>query len=115
MQRIKAAFHVFGVSAVLLTGACGAPEAYIYKAGEFNREAAGFGKDVENIDYITVCYNKLGTKPEIIAKIARAECERFNKKSKFIRQSYEKCPLVTPVAAIYKCLGGEPEGKDFKK
>jgi len=114
MQRIKAAYLFFGVSVGLLLGACGGPDAYIYDALEFNREDANFAKDKENIETVTICYNKIGTKPEIIAKMAKAECGRFNKKEKFIRQSFKVCPLFAPVAAIYDCIGDVTETNYFQ-
>jgi len=96
---------------VILTGlvlsACGAPPAYIHNADEFNRRAATFAKAPENIDSVTVCYNKFGTRPEIIAKMAQAECGKFNKEAEFSHQSFQICPLVTPVAAVYDCVGKE--------
>ena len=98
--------RLFGVLAVLLTAACGGADAYIYNAGEFNRGSPTFGKEPRDINTLTICYNKHGTKPKIIASMASAECAKFNKRAEFDRQSLIICPLFTPVAAIYNCRGG---------
>ncbi len=96
----------FLLSIALLASACAGPDAYLHIDGEFNRESPTFAKKPENIDSVTICYNKSGTKPEIIVNMARAECARFNKKAEFRRQTLNVCPLVTPVGAIYDCVGG---------
>lgn len=83
------------------------PDAYVYNASEFNRASPTFAKDPKEIDSVTICYNKYGTKPAIIANMALEECARFNKKAEFVRQSLSVCPLFTPVAAIYDCVGGK--------
>ena len=106
MGKFKPILASWGVLAVLLVTACGSPEAYIYKAGEFNRQAKDFGKEPEKIDSVTICYNKFRTKPEIIANMASTECAKFNKKAEFKSQTLNTCPLFTPVAAVYSCTGG---------
>ena len=90
----------------MLASACTGPDAYVYIDGEFNRESPTFAKKPENIDSVTICYNKSGTKPVIIVNMARTECARFNKKAEFRRQTLNICPLVTPVGAVYDCVGG---------
>ncbi len=97
----------FCLSAMLLVSACAnepGEGAYVHHPGEFNRASPNFAKEPENIDSVTICYNKFGTKPENIAKIANEECAKFNKRAEFARQSLTVCPLFTPVAAIYNCL-----------
>lgn len=106
MGRSKPILAALGVLGVLLATACGSPEAYVYKAGEFNRQAKDFGKEPEKIDSVTICYNKFRTKPEIIANMASTECAKFNKKAAFQHQALNICPLFTPVAAVYNCTGG---------
>jgi len=96
-----------GLLLVLVLTACsGGPEesAYVHRPDEFNRTSPDFKKEPENIDSVTICYNKYGTKPEIVAKMAMDECAKFNKRAEFDRQSLSTCPLFTPVAAVYKCL-----------
>ena len=105
------------LSVAVLTAACSGPggqqysqanqNAYVYHADEFNRASPTFAREPEEIDSVTICYNKYGTKPVIIANMATEECKKFNKKAEFVRQSLSVCPLFTPVAAIYDCVGGK--------
>ena len=106
MRRLRPGFLVVALSAVLLTTGCAAPAPYVLDAGEFNRESPTFAKGPLNIDSVIICYNKNGTKPEIVANMASAECARFNKKAEFQVQSLEHCPLLTPIAAVYDCVRG---------
>jgi hypothetical protein len=105
MKRFRPAILVVVLAAISATAGCAGQAPYIYRLQEFNRGAADFGKAPANIDSVTICYNKIGTKPEIVANMASAECARYNKKAEFLRQSYEHCPLTTPVAAEYRCVG----------
>ena len=93
---------------LFLAGCSGSTDggAYILNAGEFNRNSPNFAKTPQDIDSVTICYNKYGTKPENVATMAKQECARFNKKAVFLRQSFNKCPLFTPVAAIFNCQNG---------
>ena len=107
MRRAAKKLVPFCLLAMLLVSACaGGPEqgAYVHQIDEFNRASPNFAKEPENIDSVTICYNKFGTKPEIVARMAKEECARFNKKAEFSRQSLTVCPLFTPAAAIYDCL-----------
>lgn len=81
--------------------------AYVYNESEFNRNSPNFNREPVKIDSVTICYNKYGTKPSIIANMAVEECAKFNKKAEFVRQSLSLCPLFTPVAAIYNCVGNK--------
>jgi len=115
MVKILRIFLV-SLSTALAAAACSAPgdnqngetnpDAYVYNASEFNRTSPNFAKDPTKIDSVTICYNKFGTKPAIVANMATAECQKFNKKAEFVSQSLSVCPLFTPVAAIYNCVDG---------
>jgi hypothetical protein len=94
------------LTALLLTVGCGASPPYVHRAGEFDRDLPTFAKEPLNIDSVVICYNKYGTKPEIVANMAGAECARFNKKAEFRSQSFDTCPLSTPIAATYACVRG---------
>jgi hypothetical protein len=103
---------VAAFTVLLLTSACAVPNEthkdedknpFVYYPSEFNR--ATFSKPAVIPDSITVCYNKYGTKPAAIAKMAVKECAKFNKTAEFDRQSMLVCPLFTPIAAIYICIG----------
>ena len=100
----------------MMTAACSAPygnqegktntNAYVYNADEFKRSSPTFAKEPTKIDSVTICYNKYGTKPAVVVSMATEECQKFNKKAEFVRQSLSVCPLFTPVAAIYDCIDG---------
>jgi len=115
MVQFPRTFLIPIVTAVLLA-ACSAPvpqqdgqmnvDVYVYKSGEFNRSSSTFAKDPTNITSVTICYNKSGTKPQIVANMAAKECAKFSKKAEFVSQSLSICPLFTPVAAIYNCIDG---------
>lgn len=97
--------------AAFLAASCAAPEAYVHKPAEFNREATDFGKDPENLAEVTICYNKFATKPEIITQLAVDACGKFGKEAVFREQTLNQCPLITPMAAVYNCQGREPGNK----
>jgi len=106
MQRLRREILVAALSAIVLTAGCAAPAPYVYRVAEFNRELPTFAKEPLNIDSVIICYNKFGTKPEIVANMASAECARFNKKAEFQQQSLDYCPLSAPTAAVYACVRG---------
>ena len=92
------------ISLLAVTTACAQP-AYIHHAGEFNRSLSGFGKDITDIDRVTVCYSSRSTTPAQVRALAGEECKKFNKTAQFLRQEYFICPLTAPVAASFSCLG----------
>ena len=92
-----------------MAAACAAPEAYVFKSGEFNRDSKTFGKEPDNLSSVTICYNKMGTRSEIISKMAVEECGKYGKKAIFFEQTLNLCPLFTPIAAVYDCRGDEPK------
>ncbi|MCH7936190.1 MAG: hypothetical protein IH994_03740 [Proteobacteria bacterium] len=102
---------IMSLGTVFLATACAAPEAYVNKPGEFNRASSTFGKEPETISLVTICYNKMGTKPEIISKLAVEECGKYGKEAIFLEHKLDLCPLFTPIAAVYDCQGDEPEEK----
>ena len=112
MPRVPYISSAVVFAALLLASACAGPnaadragdkDAYVFNPSEFNRNT--FDKPAVIPGSITICYNKSGTTPAAIAKIAIKECGRFNKTAEFDRQSLLVCPLFTPVAAIYNCAG----------
>ena len=102
-------------SAAFLAAACAAPEAYVFKSGEFNRDSKTFGKEPDNLSSVTICYNKMGTRSEIIFKMAVEECGKYGKKAIFFEQTLNLCPLFTPIAAVYDCEGDEPKEQKVSK
>jgi hypothetical protein len=90
------------ILSVFLATACESP-AYIYKEGEFNRNAADFNRDIKDRDELTICYNKSDTTSQDVLEMAKDECGRFGKSAKFINQDRETCPLSNPIAANFTC------------
>lgn len=89
---------------LVFLGGCSATEPYVYRAAEFNRAASGFGQPPTDIENVTICYNTRGARPPDILALAEAECVRFGKTAVFTGQDWRTCPLVTPVAASFRCL-----------
>ena len=108
MLGSRSILRIISLCAAFLAAACAAPEAYVYNPGEFNRASKTFGKEPANLSSVTICYNKMGTKPEIISKLAIEECGKYNKKAIFFEQKLDLCPLFTPIAAVYDCQGDKP-------
>jgi len=77
--------------------------AYVHDPIKFNRQAAGFGRPVKDINGVTICYNTLTSRAEQVVSLAEAECAKFNKVAKFSHQDVKICPMVAPVAAVYRC------------
>jgi hypothetical protein len=88
---------------VFLATACESP-AYIYKEGEFNRNALDFNKEPKDRDKLTICYNKSDTSPQDVLDMAKDECGKFGKSAKFINQDRLTCPLMNPIAANFTCV-----------
>ena len=101
--------RVFSLIAAFMAAACAAPEAYVFKSGEFNRDSKTFGKEPDNLKSVAICYNKMGTSSEIISKMAVEKCGKYGKKAIFFEQILNLCPLFTPIAAVYDCRGDEPK------
>ncbi|MBT3239251.1 MAG: hypothetical protein HOK06_08435 [Rhodospirillaceae bacterium] len=92
---------------VFITGglaACSTPPS-VYKKGEFNRADPDFGKEVTDITSVTICYSAYSSTPAEVAAMARDECGKVGKTAMFTGQSYDNCPLFTPVSANYQCVG----------
>ena len=99
MARLPALLVVLGP---LLAAACSPP--YVFKTDEFNREAPGFGRKVEDITEVAICYNKYSTTPKGIRDLAQAECAKYDKDASYSYQDYRECPLMTPRRAVFACV-----------
>ena len=106
---------IIGLGTAFLAAACAAPEAYVFNPDEFNRASPRFGKEPQDLSSVTICYNKMGTKPEIISKLAVEECRKYSKNAIFLEQKLDLCPLLTPIAAVYDCQGDEPEEQKISR
>ncbi len=92
----------------IVAGCAGQP--FVQNPGEFNRETAEFIKGATDREFVTVCYAKSATAASLVTKAAVEECGRFGKTAVFREQNYKTCPLLTPVAAIYDCVGRTAAG-----
>jgi len=102
---MKHIFSLLALTVVIVTmAACSTPP-YVYKSGEFNRASPVFGQPARNIYDVTICYSSSNATPQQVTKLAVDECAAFNKTAEFTKQSYNVCPLVAPIAAIYECQG----------
>lgn len=92
---------------------CSAPEPYVWRPYTIDRAHVDFpdGPALSNGSRFSICYVKSGTTPTELQQIADEECGRFGLKSRFAKQNHDLCPLVTPVAAQFACVG-EPEQID---
>jgi hypothetical protein len=102
MRRIFSMLVLFPV--VVVVAACSSPP-HVHKSGEYNRATRNFGQPVSDISSVTICYSSSSTTPQQVSKMAIEECAAFNKTATFVEQSYSVCPLTTPVAALYDCVG----------
>lgn len=109
MLGIRPLLMIMTLGTAFLAAACAASEPYVFKSGEFNRASKTFGKEPEDLKSVTICYNKMVTKPEIISKLAVEECGKYGKEAIFWKQNFNLCPLFTPIAAVYDCKRDEPE------
>ena len=105
MSKFQMITLVFVFSVAGLVTACADTKPYVHNKSEFDRESVSFAKGVTNRSEVTVCFQKQRTTPKAIASLARGECALFGKTAVFREQTYHVCPLVTPVAAVYDCVG----------
>lgn len=96
------------VPILFVIAACEAPPPYVLNASEFNRDSSAFRNGVTNTDSLTICYAKNGTTAQNVTQLALNECALYGKKAVFKNQSYQQCPLLTPVAAIFDCVETAP-------
>ncbi len=107
VYRRKAMRFIVILAAVFLVPAlagCSGSAPYVFKEGEFDRGSPNFGQEPSDIDSLVICYNKGGTTPRALVKMAQGECSKFNKSAVYNHQDYNKCPMLTPVAIYFDCL-----------
>lgn len=92
------------VGFILTVTACAAPPPYVLVEGEFQRSSAAFLNGVSDRQEVKVCYAKRATSAKEVTALARSACALDSKTAVFRQQSFQICPLVTPIAAIYDCV-----------
>ena len=105
MSKFQMITLVFVFLVAGLATACADTKPYVHNKSEFDRKLVSFAKGVTNHSEVTVCFQKHGTMSQAIVDLAREECASFGKTAVFREQTYQVCPLVTPVAAVYDCVG----------
>ena len=105
MSKFQMIALIFVFSTAGLVTACADTKPHVYNNIEFNRESVRFAKGFTNRSEVTVCFQKHETTSQAIVDLAREECASFGKTAVFREQTYLVCPLVTPVAAVYDCVG----------
>jgi hypothetical protein len=94
-----------GLLAVLVVVSGCAGEPYVLNTEEFKRDSFYFVYGYQDRTLVEVCYHKRKTTPEAVKALAVSECQRYGKKAAFAKTDYNICPLTTPVAAVYECIG----------
>ncbi len=92
--------------AALLPAAAGCdwPDPYVLSIDEFNRSSPNFGRQPEDLETVSICYNGQRTTAEEAMDMARAECGKYGKVAQFVDQSLFKCSLLAPTRVNYRCL-----------
>lgn len=120
-------FRLIGLSAALLAiTACSAPEPFVLRSYEFDRENKYFpvgpkpehfeaGIEKTGILNATVCYAGKDVDPAKIWALAREECARFHAVPTFGQHSLVECPLTTPRAAVFTCKLAVATNKSRKR
>ena len=89
----------------LVLASCAAEPPYIFEADEFNREKAGFAKEITDRSIVEICYNKRSTTPKLLTQMAVDECRRFGKKAVFKEHKTLSCSVSAPAQAVFLCIG----------
>lgn len=98
-------FGLLTIAVAASLAGCAAESAYVQRPYAIDREHADFplGPELKAGSTVTVCYAKSSATPQAVRKLADDECGRFGLGTAFIEQTLSICPLMTPVAAIFKC------------
>ena len=100
--RNLAALAVF----LLVLSGCADPVPYIFRSGEFGREAKSLSRDRTDVNTVDICYNRRATSPAELQEMARAECAKFDKVPRYTKGSFLSCPIFLPLGAHFNC--GDP-------
>ena len=105
MMKLSCRHILYSIAAAAFLAGCAADlQPHIYKPREFDRTQSDYNKPLKDRNEVIICFNKLKTKPQLIANMAALECSRFNKNAEFNKQEANFCPLATPIAARYWCV-----------
>ncbi len=93
------------VMAGVLLGGCGMAKPYVYDPVAYNRDDPNFAKIPETRYSVTVCYSKRSTTLAEVARLAAETCAPYGTGIAFVGNGYTECPLLTPVGAVFSCIG----------
>lgn len=108
-------FRLAGLFAALFAlSACSAPEPFVLRNYEFDRDNKYFPEGPKSEDFskpgvklsipnAVVCYAGKDVDPAQVWALAREECGRFRRTPVFYENSLNECPLTTPRAAVFIC------------
>lgn len=89
---------------MLVLTACAATEPYVFKEREFDRDAPDFNKEPVDRSEVTICYGRMFSAVEDVAKLAETECGRFGKRAVARDEGFGACPMLTPIEAHFDCI-----------
>ena len=95
---------ILPIAAAIALTACGFAEPYIYRSGEFNREAADFNTEPTDVSAVAICHNRALTSEDVVSSMAGERCEAFGKSAVFLSNSFGDCPIATPTMARFNCV-----------
>ena len=93
------------IFACVLVAACANTPPYIDRPYEINREDTNFplGPDVTDGVEFNVCYNVNNATRDGIIALAQEECDKGGLVATFVERRIDRCPMVTPSAAVFQC------------
>jgi hypothetical protein len=89
---------------LVATAGCGLTDPFIFRGDEFNRESPTFNQPIPDGQPISICYSPLAGRIEAAEAIARTQCARFDKQAALLSTDVARCPLLTPVEAMFTCV-----------
>lgn len=105
-RPVSAWFAWWAVAATLvIVSACSAPAPFVYDSAAYNREDPNFAKPLKTRDSVTVCYSKYGSDQRDVVVLAANACAQYGAGIRFTGNSFNNCPLMTPVGAQFACVG----------
>ncbi len=94
------------VAATAVLAACGMADPHLHEPAIFQRDHPDFAKTDRVRDEVVVCYAKSSTSAAAVARIARDACVVGGRGIQYRGNTYLKCPLATPIGAVFSCVGG---------
>ncbi len=105
MKAIRWIFLILFLGVAAGAGGCTDEAAFVYDSGEFDRTSPTFAKEPEDIETVTICYNRRATSQREVTRMAQAECAKFNKTARFDALEFLHCPVLTPSGTRFDCVG----------